>query len=166
MWDLPRPRLEPMSPALAGRFSTTAPPGKPPLLVKLKKKSFWFVCLFWLSLLEMIKTWQRFFFFARWKWRSRGSHGCVVPSVWYTLNKCWIIKSQRLAVLWPQPPSQFSGCIYMRYLLIIAETSWGKQGRCCYSHFTDEETKTLRAKRLDQGSQLGSDVAGTQGLCL
>ena len=30
MWDLPGPGLEPVSPALAGRFSTTAPPGKPP----------------------------------------------------------------------------------------------------------------------------------------
>ena len=29
MWGLPRPGLEPVSPALAGRFSTTAPPGKP-----------------------------------------------------------------------------------------------------------------------------------------
>ena len=29
MWDLPIPGLEPVSPALAGRFSTTAPPGKP-----------------------------------------------------------------------------------------------------------------------------------------
>ena len=29
MWDLPRPGLEPVSPALAGRFSTAAPPGKP-----------------------------------------------------------------------------------------------------------------------------------------
>ena len=29
MWDPPRPRLEPASPALAGRLSTTAPPGKP-----------------------------------------------------------------------------------------------------------------------------------------
>ena len=29
MWDLPKPGLEPVSPALAGRFSTTAPPGKP-----------------------------------------------------------------------------------------------------------------------------------------
>ena len=29
MWDLPRPGLEPVSLALAGRFSTTAPPGKP-----------------------------------------------------------------------------------------------------------------------------------------
>ena len=29
MGDLPRPGLEPVFPALAGRFSTTAPPGKP-----------------------------------------------------------------------------------------------------------------------------------------
>ena len=33
MWDLPRPGLEPVSPALAGRFSTTAPPGKPTTLI-------------------------------------------------------------------------------------------------------------------------------------
>ena len=29
MWDPPRPGLEPVSPALAGRLSTTGPPGKP-----------------------------------------------------------------------------------------------------------------------------------------
>ena len=29
MWDLPRPGLEPVSPALAGSLSTTVPPGKP-----------------------------------------------------------------------------------------------------------------------------------------
>ena len=29
MWDPPRPGLEPLSPALAGRLSTTALPGKP-----------------------------------------------------------------------------------------------------------------------------------------
>ena len=29
MWDPPRPGLEPVSTALAGRFSTTEPPGKP-----------------------------------------------------------------------------------------------------------------------------------------
>ena len=29
MWDLPRPGLEPVCPALAGRLSTTAPPGSP-----------------------------------------------------------------------------------------------------------------------------------------
>ena len=33
MWDLPRPGLEPVCPALAGRFSTTAPPGKPYLVL-------------------------------------------------------------------------------------------------------------------------------------
>ena len=31
MWDLPRPGLEPVSPALTGGFSTTTPPGKPHL---------------------------------------------------------------------------------------------------------------------------------------
>ena len=30
MWDLPRPGLKPVSPAMAGRFLTTAPPGKSP----------------------------------------------------------------------------------------------------------------------------------------
>ena len=29
VWDLPRPGLEPVSPALAGRLPTAAPPGKP-----------------------------------------------------------------------------------------------------------------------------------------
>ena len=40
MWDPPRPGLEPMSPVLAGRFSTTAPPGKPFTMV-----------LIWISLM-------------------------------------------------------------------------------------------------------------------
>ena len=31
MWDPPRTGLEPVSPALAGRLSTAAPPGKPGL---------------------------------------------------------------------------------------------------------------------------------------
>ena len=29
MWDLPGPGIEPVSPALAGGFPTTVPPGKP-----------------------------------------------------------------------------------------------------------------------------------------
>ena len=33
MWDLPRPGIEPVSPMLAGRFLTTAPPGKSPNLL-------------------------------------------------------------------------------------------------------------------------------------
>ena len=39
MWDPPRPGLEPVSPALADRFSTTAPPGKPRVLVLRTTKS-------------------------------------------------------------------------------------------------------------------------------
>ena len=30
MWDFPGPGIEPMSPALAGGFFTTEPPGNPP----------------------------------------------------------------------------------------------------------------------------------------
>ena len=33
VWDLPEPGLEPVPPALAGGFLTTAPPGKPHTLV-------------------------------------------------------------------------------------------------------------------------------------
>ena len=46
MWDFPSPGLEPVSPALAGRFLTTAPPGKP-LYIKYFK--FYFVIVGWLT---------------------------------------------------------------------------------------------------------------------
>jgi len=36
--DLPGSRIEPMSPALAGRFLSTAPPGKPTKSIKKKQK--------------------------------------------------------------------------------------------------------------------------------
>ena len=36
--DLPDPGIEPMSPALAGRFFTAEPPGKPYLLLEGEKK--------------------------------------------------------------------------------------------------------------------------------
>ena len=36
MWNLPRPGIEAMSPALAGRFLTTGPSGKPPFIVFLR----------------------------------------------------------------------------------------------------------------------------------
>ena len=49
MWDLPRPGLEPVSPALAGGLSTTAPPGKPKipfffLIYLLEYNCFTMVC--------------------------------------------------------------------------------------------------------------------------
>ena len=40
MWDPPRPGPEPVSPASAGRFSTTAPPGKP--------DSLFYTSLYWI----------------------------------------------------------------------------------------------------------------------
>ena len=40
MWDLPRPGLEPVFPALAGRFSTTAPPGKPSFQFFIHKSTY------------------------------------------------------------------------------------------------------------------------------
>ena len=43
MWDLPRPGLEPVSSALAGRFSTTAPPGKPQIKRLLQFKESFFL---------------------------------------------------------------------------------------------------------------------------
>ena len=45
MWDLPRPGLEPVSPALAGRFSTTAPPGKPQNVIFKKISTSYFLLL-------------------------------------------------------------------------------------------------------------------------
>ena len=42
IWDLPSPGLKPVSPALAGRFSTTAPTGKPcPSLLLPLASSIW-----------------------------------------------------------------------------------------------------------------------------
>ena len=38
MWDLPGPGLQPVSPALADGFLTTAPPGKPPeMLIQVQQ---------------------------------------------------------------------------------------------------------------------------------
>ena len=44
MWDLPRPGLEPVCPALASRFSTTAPPGKPPSVILFFSKYLLSAC--------------------------------------------------------------------------------------------------------------------------
>ena len=40
IWDLLRPGLEPVPPALAGRFSTTAPPGKPQIVVLFAREPY------------------------------------------------------------------------------------------------------------------------------
>ena len=45
MWDLPGPGIEAVSPALAGGFLTTVPPGKPCLVVFNLSQSLSLVCL-------------------------------------------------------------------------------------------------------------------------
>ena len=61
MWDLPRPGLEPVFPALAGRLSTTAPPGKPlysfltSFSLPAPSASFWIECSAGPNLTEKIQ---------------------------------------------------------------------------------------------------------------
>ena len=73
MWDLPRPGLEPVSPALAGRFLTTAPPGKALYIVfweedgwgmmvvihNLSKKSIYFF-------ISLYGLWKHFGYYKIW----------------------------------------------------------------------------------------------------
>ena len=74
MWDPPRQGLEPVFPALAGRFSTTAPPEKPwNLFLRIKlsvnlffyidNQYFWVVHTFFTDLKRLI---HESFFWSRW----------------------------------------------------------------------------------------------------
>ena len=54
MWDLPGPGLEPMSPALASGFLTTAPPGK-------SCTSYWHKCLI-VTLRPCVYNWAHYLF--------------------------------------------------------------------------------------------------------
>ena len=63
MWDLPRPGLEPVSPALAGRFSTTAPPGKPQVRLLVKQIHVWYTSVLVLFQLLYGVTQEIFFHF-------------------------------------------------------------------------------------------------------
>ena len=73
MWDLPRSGLKPVSPALAGRFLTTVPPGKPFIpfychiifpvwiyttfcLSIYQLMNFWIVSTFWLLWIMLLQT--------------------------------------------------------------------------------------------------------------
>ena len=62
MRDLPRPGLEPVSPTLAGRFSTTAPPGKSPqtifwYIVSFGRSISWAGCICWILKFGLIDYW-------------------------------------------------------------------------------------------------------------
>ena len=71
MWNLPRPEREFMSPALAGGFLTTGPPGKLPISLFFKicfemdhLKSLYWICYSIASVLCFLS----FFFFFFWLW--------------------------------------------------------------------------------------------------
>ena len=109
LWDLPRPGLEPMSPALAGGFLTTAPPGKPCHFNKSKPVEYWlfhmvqlkhfgvwqtFLCLreklMWLFLRKKISLEHIFgILFGHWHWWLT----CVASFLW-TLHTTWFVSFQ------------------------------------------------------------------------
>ena len=62
MWDLPRPGLEPVSPALAGRLSTTAPPGKPEGLILIDRARELGGKRAVLAMIDSLRPYPRFFF--------------------------------------------------------------------------------------------------------
>ena len=57
-WDLPRPGLEPVTPALAGGFSTTAPPGKPLIFIFFCNQETWVIEMWW-GLLMALHCWSQ-----------------------------------------------------------------------------------------------------------
>ena len=57
MWDLLGPGLEPVSPALAGGFLATAPPGKPYSFLWLKNISLYGYTTFCLSIHRLMNIW-------------------------------------------------------------------------------------------------------------
>ena len=93
MWDLPRPGLEPVSPALAGRLSTTAPPGKPRII------SFW---LRHYSTICAIGEYQHFFLIDLY-WSIIASQYCVSFCVHQSESAICILMSPYPLPL--EPPS-------------------------------------------------------------
>ena len=85
LWDLPRPGLEPVSPALAGRFSTTAPPGKP---------SSWLVLNHFIEVLLTYKKLYIYMYKTWWVWTK--VHICETITTIYSINVSIISKSSLL----------------------------------------------------------------------
>ena len=86
MWDLPRPGLEPVSPALAGRFSTTVPPGKP---------YFFFFNIFFKKINLFI-----YFIFLRWVFVAACGLSLVAASGGYSSLWCAGFSLRWLLSLW------------------------------------------------------------------
>ena len=102
MWDLPRPGLGPVSPALAGRFSTTAPPGKPCF------------CLF--STTAVVLT-RRCLSFVNLRSPPVKDHGVLLVDHWVSTFSCpfrlWVCVSRAPAPL--RPPNHPGHRIQLLY---------------------------------------------------
>ena len=86
MWALPRPGLEPVSPALAGRLSTTAPPGKPHLylFISFFLNFYLFIYYLWLC----------------WVFVSVRGLSLVVASGGHSSSRCAGLSLSRPLLLW------------------------------------------------------------------
>ena len=82
MWDLPRPGLKPVSPALAGGFSTTAPPGKP------GTSHFFFFAFSHCSGCRYLIVFLICYFWLRWVFVSVRGLSLVVASGGHSSSRC------------------------------------------------------------------------------
>ena len=102
MWDPPRPGSEPVSPALAGRLSTTAPPGKPWVLHSWLRKFAGFVCLDVIIILSCCKGfWTHIPCFSASFIRTSGPQTALWVSLLYrTAHRA--VRAQTGACTWPE----------------------------------------------------------------
>ena len=106
MWDPPRPGLEPMSPALAGRFSTTAPPGKPLYKQFLNNNNVWVhiqtACGYRHSS-QIIESWQQLFLVMRaqrafsFHQQNKMNTDALCLLTW-KISKLWGVKKDSLSI--------------------------------------------------------------------
>ena len=93
MWDPPRPGLEPMSSALAGRFSTTAPPGKPYNnsynVLFIHMLILWNPIWLWLGIYYFIYGDHNCYFGVN-KKPCCGHYNCLVYSVGSRVSEIWL----------------------------------------------------------------------------
>ena len=85
MWDLPRPGLEPVSPALAGRLSTTAPPGKPQYFIFLMAKYYFIIWICCFLKKPFLHWWMGLFPPFSYLEKCCPKH-CVQVSVWHLFS--------------------------------------------------------------------------------